>query len=158
MKMDLSREILSEIDAIVARYPEAQAAVLPVMHVVQREQGCISAEAQVWVAERLEMPLAKAEEVMSFYTMLHREPMGKRHLQVCRSLSCYLRGESEITACIRKKLDLQPGGKTGDGKFSLEMVECLGSCDTAPVVQVNDDYYENLTPQRLEEFLEEWSR
>lgn len=156
--MNLSQENLSEIDAIVARYPQAHAAVLPVMHVVQREQGWISPEAQVWVAERLDMPLAKAEEVMSFYTLLYRKPMGKRHLQVCRSLSCYLRGEGDITDCIRKKLDLKPGSKTDDGKFSLEMVECLGSCDTAPVVQVNDEYYENLTPQRLEEFLEEWSR
>ncbi|MEE9126949.1 MAG: NAD(P)H-dependent oxidoreductase subunit E, partial [Planctomycetota bacterium] len=103
--MELSRESLSEIEAIVARYPQAHAAVLPVMHVVQREQGWISPEAQVWVAERLDMPLAKAEEVMSFYTLLYRKPMGKRHLQVCRSLSCYLRGEGEITDCIRKKLD-----------------------------------------------------
>ena len=156
--MKLSQESLSEIDTIVARYPQAHAAVLPVMHVVQREQGCISREAQAWVAQRLDMPLSKAEEVMSFYTMLYREPMGKRHLQVCRSLSCYLRGESELTDCIRRRLDLLPGGKTADGKFSLEMVECLGSCGTAPVIQVNDDYHEDLTPERLEELLEEWSR
>jgi NADH-quinone oxidoreductase subunit E len=156
--MQLSKESQQEIDTIVARYPNAHAAVLPVMHVVQREHGHISAEAQAWVAERLDMPLSKTEEVMSFYTMLHREPMGTQHLQVCRSLSCYLRGEGDLTDCIRRRLDLAPGGKTADGKFSLEMVECLGSCGTAPVVQVNDDYHEDLTPERLEELLEEWSR
>ncbi len=156
--MEFSDAVKTEIDAIVALYPQAHAAILPVMHVVQRELGYIPRETQEWVARRLDMAYSKAEEVMSFYTMLHQEPMGKRHLQVCRSLSCWIRGEGSITDCIKAKLGLEPGGKTDDGKFSLEMVECLGSCDTAPVVQVNDDYYEDLTPEKLQGLLEEWSR
>jgi NADH-quinone oxidoreductase subunit E len=156
--MELSQDILREIDEAVAQYPHPHAAVLPVLHIIQREFGAVSREAQEWVARRLDMPNSKVEEVMSFYTMLHREPMGRKHLQVCRSLSCWLRGETEITDCIRRKLGIGNGEKTDDGKFSLEMVECLGSCGTAPVVQVNDDYHEDLTPERLEELLEEWSR
>ena len=155
--MELNREALAEIEELVARYPRPQSAVLPVMHVIQREHGYIPEAAKPWVAERLDMTLAKVEEVLSFYTMLHRAPVGRKHLQVCRSLSCYLRGEGEITEAIRQKIGIRPGEATPDGKFSLIQVECLGSCGTAPVVQVNDDYHENLTPERIGALLAEWS-
>jgi NADH-quinone oxidoreductase E subunit len=157
-ELRLSPEALQEIDRAVALYPRRASAVLPVLHVIQREHGYVPPEARGWVAARLEMPPAKVEEVLSFYTMFHRAPVGRKHLQVCRSLSCYLRGQEEITDTIRRKLGLEPGGKTADGKFSLVHVECLGSCGTAPMMQVNDDYHENLSPARVEELLEEWSR
>jgi NADH:ubiquinone oxidoreductase subunit E len=137
--MNFAPNVLEEIDRIVARYPRPTSAVLPVLHVVQREHGFVPPEAKAWVAARLDMPPAKVEEV-------------------CRSLSCNLRGEEEITATIRSRIGIDPGGKTADGKFSLVQVECLGSCGTAPMMQVNDDYHENLTPRRVEELLEEWSR
>jgi len=156
--MNFAANVLEEIDLIVARYPRSPSAVLPVLHVVQREHGFVPPEAKAWVAARLDMPLAKVEEVLSFYTMFHRAPVGRKHLQVCRSLSCNLRGEEEITATICRRIGIDPGGKTADGKFSLVQVECLGSCGTAPMMQVNDDYHENLTPRRVEELLEEWSR
>jgi len=156
--MNFAPNVLEEIDRIVARYPQPASAVLPVLHVVQREHGFVPPEAKAWVGSRLDMPLSKVEEVLSFYTMFHRAPVGRKHLQVCRSLSCYLRGEEEITAAIRRKIGIDPGGKTADGKFSFVQVECLGSCGTAPMMQVNDDYHENLTPRSVEELLEEWSR
>ena len=156
--MELSQEARTEIDALVARYPRPQSAILPVMHVIQREHGFVPTEAKPWVAERLDMAPSKVEEVLSFYTMLHRRPVGKKHLQVCRSLSCCLRGEEEITAAIRAKIGIGPGEKTEDGKFSFIHVECLGSCDTAPMMQVNDDYHENLTTESVQVLLEEWSR
>ena len=158
MSLALSAAAAAEIDAIVARYPRAPSAVLPVLHVIQRERGFVPAEAQEWVARRLDMPAAKVEEVLSFYTMFHRAPAGRRHLQICRSLACYLRGEESITAAIRGEIGAGPGERTADGKFSVIQVECLGSCGTAPVVQVNDDYHENLTPERITALLREWSR
>ena len=156
--MQLSDDILREIDEIVARYPNDHSAILPVMHVLQRLEGYVTREAQDWVAVRLDMAPSKVEEVLSFYTMLYRVPMGRRHLQVCRSLACYLRGEEEITAHIQEKIGIAAGEKTADGKFSLERVECLGSCGTAPMMQVNDDYHENLTEETVDRLLEEWSR
>src|SRR5262245_55412651 len=156
--MDLNLSALDEIDRAVAQYPHKASAVLPVLHVIQREHGHVPPEAKGWVAQRLGMPPSKVEEVLSFYTMFHRAPVGRVHLQVCRSLSCWLRGEEEITAAIRRKLGIEPGGKTADGKFSLVQVECLGSCGTAPMLQANDDYHENLTPARVEELLDGWSR
>ncbi len=156
--MELTREALAEIDELVARYPRPQSAVLPVMHVIQREHGYIPEAARPWVAERLQMTLAKVAEVLSFYTMLHRAPVGRKHLQICRSLSCYLRGEAAITETIRDKIGIRPGEATQDGTFSVVQVECLGSCGTAPVVQVNDETHENLTPEGIGKLLEEWSR
>ena len=158
MSWEPSDRARAEIDAVVARYPQAHSAILPVMHVIQRDHGFIPEAAKPWVAERIDMALAKVEEVLSFYTMLYSAPVGRKHVQVCRSLACYLRGEGEVTEAIGRVVGIKPGETTPDGKFSLIHVECLGSCGTAPMMQVNDDYHENLTPQRVEELLEEWSR
>jgi NADH-quinone oxidoreductase E subunit len=158
MGFELSEAARREIDAAVSRYPHPHAAILPVLHVIQREHGHIPEGAKAWAAARLEMPPVKVEEVLSFYTLLHTAPVGGRHLQVCRSLPCWLRGEAEVTAAIAEEIGIRPGERTADGRFSLVEVECLGSCGTAPVVQVNDDYHEDLTPRRMRELIREWSR
>ncbi len=157
MAFELTDKAREEIDAVVARYPDPRSAVLPVMHVIQYELGFIPEAARAWVARRLDMAPVKVEEILSFYTLLHASPVGSKHLQVCRSLSCWLRGEEEITRAITDKIGIQPGERTGDGRFSLVKVECLGSCGTAPVVQVNDDYHEALTPDGVQRLLDEWS-
>ena len=155
---ELSADIRQEIDAVVARYPDPHSAILPVMHVIQREHGHLPARARAWVAERIQMAPVNVEEVLSFYTLLYTSPPAGKHLQVCRSLSCWLRGEEEITRTITEKLGIRPGERTADGRFSLVKVECLGSCGTAPMMQVNDGYHESLTPEEVRRLLDEWSR
>jgi len=138
----------AKVQEILRRYPTRQAALLPVLWLAQEEFGWISDEAIAYIAELLELPPARVAGAVSFYTMFHRKPIGKYHLQVCRNLSCTLRGASEITTCIENRLGIRVGETTPNGKFSLSEVECLASCGTAPMLQLNDQYIENLTRER----------
>ena len=148
-------EVLTkDVDAAIARYPSRMAAVLPALHLVQRTFGWVPVEAQEWVAERIGVPASHIHGCVSFYTLFRTRPMGRFHLQVCRTLSCELRGSNEILGHLRKRLGIEEGQVTPDGRFSLVAVECLGSCGTAPTVQINDDYHENLTVEALERTLE----
>lgn len=147
-------EVESRIDAIVARYPRAASALLPVLHLVQEAEGCVSPRAQERVAERLDLPPAWVAGVVSFYTMLRDRPAGLYHLQVCRTLSCALRGAEELLEHLRRRLGIREGETTPDGRFTLSAVECLGSCGTAPVVQINDDYHEGLSPEGIDRVIE----
>ncbi len=149
-----SEEILREADAIVAKYPEPRSALLPLLHLAQREQGWVSPEAQEWLAARLELTPAMVMGVTTFYTMYNQAPVGKYLLQLCRTLSCNLRGSEDIRAHLMKSLSIEPGGTSEDGRFTLVEVECLGACGTAPAMMINDDYHENLTPARVDEILE----
>lgn len=147
-------EIEAQIDAIVARYPRAASALLPVLQRVQEAEGCVSPRAQERVAERLDLPPAWVAGVVSFYTMLRERPAGRYHLQVCRTLSCALRGAEELLEQLRRRLGIRDGETTPDGRFTLSTVECLGSCGTAPVVQINDDYHEGLSPEGIDGVIE----
>jgi NADH-quinone oxidoreductase subunit E len=147
-------EFEKRVDTLVARYPEPRAALLPVLWEVQRERGWIDVESEAWVGERLGVSAAHVHGTVTFYTMYKQRPSGKYHIQVCTTLSCMLRGCDEIVDHIQKKLDLDVGETTPDGKFSLVRVECLGSCGTAPMFQLNDDYHEDLTPQKVDEILD----
>ncbi len=149
-----SEEILREADVIVAKYPEPRSALLPLLHLAQREQGWVSPEAQEWLAARLELTPAMVMGVTTFYTMYNQAPVGKYLLQLCRTLSCNLRGSEDIRAHLMKSLSIEPGGTSEDGRFTLVEVECLGACGTAPAMMINDDYHENLTPARVNEILE----
>ena len=111
-----------------------------------------------YVAERLGVAAAEVMNTATFYTMLRKKPVGKFHIQVCTNLSCYLRGSDELMGLLEKNLDIKCGQTTDDGCFTLDHVECLASCGTAPMMQVNDDYYENLTPGLVEELLSKWRR
>lgn len=139
-----SEAVRAEIDAIVAKYPTRRAAVLPVLWVAQRELGWLPTDAQAAVAERLELPLSWVSGVATFYTMYYKKPIGRWHLQVCTNVSCMLRGSDEIVRAIEERLGIGLGETTSDGKFSLDEVECLASCGTAPMIQVNDVYHEGL--------------
>jgi NADH-quinone oxidoreductase E subunit len=141
MSFALSPESQKSIEGLVRRYPKKEAALLPVLHVIQREKGFISADAERWIAARFGIPLLQVEEVLSFYTLLRRKPAGKYVIQVCRNISCFLAGSEDIIQYLEAKLGIRAGETTADGKYTLETVECLGNCDHAPCLMINDDDY-----------------
>jgi len=147
-------EFEQRVDRIVGRYPERKAALLPVLWAVQREKGWIDLESEAWVADRLGVSAAHVHGCVTFYTMYKQRPFGRYHIQVCTTLSCMLRGSDDLVSHLERKLGIRVGETTEDGKFSLVRVECLGSCGTAPMFQVNDDYYENLSLEKVDEILD----
>ena len=142
------------VDAIVARYPQPKAAVLPVLWEVQKARGHVDLTSEEWVAARLGIPPSHVHGCVTFYSMFKQNPSGLYHIQVCTTLSCMLRGSDELLAHLERKLGIRPGETTPDGKFSLVRVECLGSCGTAPMFQLNDDFHENLTLEKVDRLLE----
>jgi NADH-quinone oxidoreductase subunit E len=147
-------EFEARVDAIVAKYPQPKAAVLPVLWEVQKARGWVDPASEAWVASRLGVSPAHVHGCVTFYTMYKQRPSGRHHVQVCTTLSCMLRGSDELVAHLERRLGIPAGGTTADGKFSLVRVECLGSCDTAPMFQLNDDYHENLTLEKVDRLLE----
>jgi NADH-quinone oxidoreductase subunit E len=154
----LPETVVAEIDRTITLYPERQAAMLPVLWAVQREQGFISPDAMVWVGERLGCSASAVQSVVKFYTMFDEEPVGRWKLQVCRTLSCELMGARAVIDRIRERLQIEPGETSADGEFTLQEVECLGSCGTGPMMQCNFKFFENLTPHRVEELLDDLRR
>jgi NADH-quinone oxidoreductase subunit E len=144
-----SPEHRARLEEIVKRYPADQrrSAVLPALYLVQHQQGYITANAMRHVAERLGITPADVEDVVSFYTMFYTRPMGRFVLQVCRTLSCALNGAERVTEELTAKLGIKPGETDPTGTFTLLEVECLGACDRAPVVMVNDGWHECLRPE-----------
>jgi NADH-quinone oxidoreductase E subunit len=132
-----------------------RAALLPALWLAQREFGWISEEAMVCVAKLVGVSPAQVMEVANFYTMYQKQKPGKHHLQVCQTIACLLAGSEEIKKTIERVLNLKNGETTPDGQFSYQLVECLASCHTAPCMQVNDDYHENLTPESTEKLIAE---
>jgi NADH-quinone oxidoreductase subunit E len=147
-------EFERRVDAIVARYPQARAALLPVLWAVQEHSGWIEPEAEVWVAARLGTTPSHVHGAVTFYTMYKQRPSGRHHIQICTTLSCMLRGSDELLDHLKRKLGIDEGQVTPDGKFSLVRVECLGSCGTAPMFQLNDDFHENLTLEHVDTLLD----
>jgi NADH-quinone oxidoreductase E subunit len=144
-----SEKALAEYRDILARYPERRAALMPTLWLAQREFGWLSDQAMAYVAELMELPLAWVTSVASFYTMYWKRPPGRWHLQLCRNLPCALRGSLDIQRAIEDRLGIRDGEKTADGRFSFEEVECLASCGTAPVLQINNGaYHETLDVPR----------
>jgi NADH-quinone oxidoreductase subunit E len=143
----------TEFERILSRYPDREAAILPALYLAQREFGYVSDEAIVYIADLVGVPPARIEGVATFYTMYNRKPVGKYHVQICRNISCSLLGAEHLIEHMSKKLGIKPGETTPDGKFTLSRAECLGSCGTAPVMQVNDDYHENLTEEKVDALL-----
>ncbi len=153
MALQFSPETLKKFDETVARYPKKEAAMLPVLYLAQQEFGHLGPEAIEYVAKLMEQTPARVHGVVSFYTMYNMKPIGRHHIQVCRTLSCALGGAEGITAFIKQKLGIDTGQTTSDGRFTLSEVECLASCGTAPMMQINDDYYENLTEEKIDQIL-----
>jgi len=147
-------EFEKRVEEIAARYPVRKAALLPVLWEVQRETGWVSLEAEAWVAEKLGVAPAHVHGVVTFYTMYKQKPSGTYHFQVCTTLSCMLRGSDELVAHLEKRLACKEGSASADGRFSLCRVECLGSCGTAPMLQLNDAYHESLTLEKVDRLVE----
>ena len=143
-----------EFEALLARYPDKEAAILPALYIAQREFGYVSDDAIFYIAGLLGVPPSQIEGVATFYTMYNRKAVGKYHVQVCRNISCSLLGAEHLIAHVSQKLGIKPGETTPDGKFTLSTAECLGSCGTAPVMQVNDDCHENLTEEKIDALLD----
>ena len=121
----------------------------------QKEQGYIKAEAIEYVGKYLDLDPSEVDSILSFYTLLRRRPVGKYHIMICTNLSCLLQGSDEIEACVKRKLGIGLGEATADGLFSAIEFECLGSCTTAPVMQVNGEFYENLDVKKTESIIDE---
>ena len=154
MAVEFSPATLDKFNEIIARYPKKEAAMLPVLYLAQQEFGHIGPEAIDYVAKLMGQTPARVYGVVSFYTMFNMQPIGRHHIQVCRTLPCALRGAEAVTTLIRQKLGIEPGQTTPDGRFTLTEVECLASCGTAPMMQINDDFYENLTERKIGEILD----
>lgn len=154
MSFVFSKENLERIEALKSRYPSPKALSLPCLWMAQYQEGYISLDAIEVIGEVIDMPPMELYRVATFYTMFNLEPVGKYHIQLCKTLSCALRGKAQILAQLSNRLGIKPGESSQDGKYTLSQVECLGSCGTAPVMQINDRYYENLTPEKIDTILE----
>src|ERR1041385_137142 len=149
-----SPEVEAELDRHLAQYPGTPAAMLPLRLTVRRARGYLDPPGVLYLANRLELRVTDIWEVATFYSMIQTKPVGKYHIQICKTLSCKIMGEGKITDHVCRKLGIKPGETTADGKFTLSLVECLGSCGTAPMFQLNFDYHENLTPAKVDEILD----
>src|SRR5215471_13245784 len=158
MAVEFSPDTYKKFEEVLTRYPTKRAAIMPTFWLAQHEFGYLSEEVMEYIGGLLDLSPAYVSSVASFYTMYYKEPVGKFHLQVCANIACTLRGAEHIIECIEQKLGIGLGQTTADGNFTLSEVECLGSCGTAPVVQINDDYYENLTTAEMLRLLDELPR
>jgi len=150
-----SKETEDKFKHLVAIYPRKRSALIPMLLLAQKEEGYIKPETIEYVARYLDLNPSEVDSIMSFYTLLQRRPVGKYHIMICTNLSCLLRGSDEIEACVRRKLGVNLGEITADGLFSAIEFECLASCTTAPVIQINGEFYENLNVRKTEEILDE---
>ena len=153
MEFKFTQENIDRINKEIAKYPVKKPAVMATLYIAQEQNGYISNEVIKEVASLLEMTSEEVLGVVTFYTMYFQKPMGKNHIQVCTNVSCMLRGGYDIWNQVKAKLGVDNMGVTADGNFSLEEVECMGSCGTAPMLAVNEDYYENLTKEKVEELI-----
>jgi len=149
-----SPENEAKFQALLRRYPEKSSLMLPSLWMVQYQEGWISPEAMHFLATKLECSAMDVYSVASFYTMFNLKPIGKVHIQLCKTLSCMLRGSGGMQAHIENRLGIKPGQTTTDGKFTFSLVECLGSCGSAPCMSYNDDYVENLTIETLDALID----
>jgi len=154
MEFKFTEENKNRIEQEVKKYPVRKPAVMAALYIGQEQNGFISGEVIKEVANVLNMTAEEVMGVVTFYTMYHQKQMGKYHIQVCTNVSCMLRGGYEIWNQVKDKFGISNMETTADQKFSLEEVECMGSCGTAPMIAVNEDYYENLTKEKVEEILE----
>ena len=154
MPLKFSEQSLKEYEELASHYPDRRATLLPALWLAQRDFGFISHDAIITVSDLVGVHPIQVKEVVDFYTMYQKKRPGKYHIQVCQTLSCWLNGAEEIASLIEKKLNLKEGETTPDELFSLQFVECLGSCHTAPAMQVNDEYHENLTSSSVEQLID----
>ena len=147
MAFEFTSENKRKFEEYLRRYPQKKAALLPALWLVQDQQGWINPEAMEYLASLLDVTPAYVYETATFYTMYNKKPIGRNHIQVCNSVCCWLRGSEQTVETIKKKIE-------GDPKFHLSTVECLGSCGSAPMMQINNDYFENLDEEKVDQILD----
>jgi len=150
----LSETACRQIQALMGKYPRKRSALIPALQLAQKETGYLSPETVCEIARIFDLTPIEVNEVVSFYTMLYKKPVGKYVIQVCTNISCLLCDAESIMEHLIKKLGIRPGETSADKRFTLLEVECLGSCGTSPVIQINEDYYEDLTPEKLDRILD----
>jgi NADH-quinone oxidoreductase E subunit len=153
VKIEFDENELKQVENIKKRYPASQAALMPVLYMIQEKYGWISQEAMQFAAKLLDVTEEHVLGVVTFYTMYNTKPIGKYHLQICTNVSCMLRGAYDLMKSIEQELGIKKGETTVDKTFTVTEVECLGSCGTAPMMQVNGNYYENLTIESVKAIL-----
>jgi NADH-quinone oxidoreductase subunit E len=149
----ISDEMRARFDALVAKYPERRSALIPLLHAMQAEVGHLSPEAVEWTASYLDLRAADVMSVASFYDMLNLEPVGRHTIYVCQNLSCTLLGGERLIRHLESRLGIRCGETTPDGQITLKRMECLGSCGTAPVLQVDGEFYEQMTAEKADALL-----
>ena len=150
----MSNEMCARLDVLVAKYPEKRSALIPLLHAVQAEAGHLSPQAIEWVADYLSVSPADVMSVASFYDMLNLEPVGRHMIYVCHNLSCTLLGGERLIRHLESRLGIRCGETTQDGRITLKRMECLGSCGTSPVLQVDGVFHERMTAEKADELLE----
>jgi NADH-quinone oxidoreductase subunit E len=149
--MNLKPETLRQIDEVITHYPVKRSAALPLLHLVQEDAGYISTEAIEWIAARLELQPINIYELVTFYPMFRQQPIGRRHIKVCRTLSCALTGGYKVCNEFQQQFGCSLGGISPDGEVTVEFVECLASCGTGPVVLIDDDLHERVDSVKVRE-------
>lgn len=153
MSVSFSDVELQHIEQLKARYPESKAAIMPVLWMAQQKWGWLSEDVMRLVGDVLELPYAHVKGVATFYTMYFKKPMGRHHVQVCTNVSCMLRGGEQLLQHVMQRLNVRNNEATADGLFSLEEVECMGACGGAPMVAINETFYESITTEELDRLL-----
>jgi NADH-quinone oxidoreductase subunit E len=153
--MELKPETLRRIDEVIPHYPVKRSAVLPLLHLVQEDAGHLSREAVEWVARKLELEPINVYELVTFYPMFRQKPIGRRHIRVCRTLSCALMGGYKTCETFEQEFATRRGEISPDGEVTIEFVECLASCGTAPVVMIDDDLHENVDTAKARQLSEQ---
>ena len=149
----LKEKYQKEIDELLSRYPVKRSALIPLLYLAQQENGYITEAAMIEIAGLLKLTPPQVYETATFYTMLNLKKVGQFHIQVCKSLMCALVGSDTVISWIKTKVGIGPGETTPDGLFTLTAVECLAACGTGPMMQINDDYYERLTEEKVDRIL-----
>lgn len=153
--MNLKPETFSKIDEVITHYPVKRSATLPLLHLIQEDAGYISDAAIEWVAAKLELQPINVYEVVTFYPMFRRQPIGRRHIKVCRTLSCAIMGGYKVCERFEKEFDTHRGEISPDGEVTVEFVECLASCGTAPVVMIDDHLHEKVDDAKVKQLADQ---
>jgi NADH-quinone oxidoreductase subunit E len=154
MSFEFNQENEEKFNNLLKRYPHKNSLTLPSLWMIQYQEGWISQDAMQYLAKRLDMSPMDIYSIASFYTMFHLKPVGKYNIQICKTLSCMLRGSENIKHVIENKLGIKAGETTKDMRFTITEVECLGSCGTAPCICINEDYIENLNEHKVHDILD----
>ena len=154
---EFSEAVVEEMRSHLVKYPpeRKRSALIPLLFVIQRERGWVDNEGVNFLAKFLDLEVTDVWETATFYSMFNMRPVGRHHIQICKTLSCRIMGEPEITEHVCNRLGIHAGETTADGRFTVSLVECLGSCGTAPMMQVGFDYYEDLTVEKVDKILDD---